>query len=77
MNGAAGSSTINTNGDQDWWRVSLTAGTAYTFRLNSAATGGLGDAYLRLLNSAGTELRADDDGGGNRNSLITYTPTSP
>ncbi len=76
VNGAAGSSTIDTNGDQDWWRVSLTAGTAYTFRLNSASTGGVGDAYLRLLNSSGTQITADDDSGGNLNSLITYTPTA-
>ena len=67
-------STIDSSGDQDWFRISLTAGTTYTFRQDKTSGSNL-DSYLRLMNSSGTQVAYDDDSGGNRNSLFTYTPT--
>ena len=59
-------------GDQDWYAVSLTAGTEYTIDLTSSDV----DSYLYLMNSSGTQIDSDDDSGGNLNSQIVYTPTS-
>ena len=75
VNGAAGQSAINFSGDQDWWRVNLVAGTTYTFRMDATAGSSL-DSYLRLLNSAGTQITYSDDSNGTFNSLITYTATT-
>ena len=73
-----GSSTgrIEVAGDNDWFAVSLTAGTTYQMHLDAASSSGLSDPYLNLYNSAGTLLTYNDDGGGNLNSLITFTPTT-
>jgi uncharacterized repeat protein (TIGR02059 family) len=65
---------LETPTDSDWFRMTLNAGTAYTFRQN-ATTSGL-DSFLRLRNASGAELASNDDGGGNGNSLITFTPTT-
>jgi hypothetical protein len=51
-NGPVAEGTIETAGDRDWWRVTLTAGTTYEFDLD-----GLYDPYLRLLGNTGTEIR--------------------
>ncbi|MFM2330455.1 MAG: hypothetical protein RLZZ494_2558 [Pseudomonadota bacterium] len=72
ISGAEGSSMIDSSTDQDWWKVELTAGTAYTFRLSAAADSPL-DAYLRLLNSDGTAVASNDDSGSSKNSVISYT----
>ncbi|HEY0846260.1 MAG TPA: PPC domain-containing protein [Noviherbaspirillum sp.] len=74
--GNTGTSSVDIANDQDWWRVSLTEGTTYQFQLNSGAVSGIADPYLRLLDSAGTQITADDDGGAGTNSLITYTATA-
>src|SRR5262245_53051644 len=59
---------VNSNGDQDWYAVTLTAGQTYTFALSGFGTGALSDGYLRLLNSSGTEIANDDDSGPLANS---------
>ena len=53
-------SAIDFAGDQDWFKVSLTKGYIYTFAMDAAAGSPL-DAYLRLLDSTGQELAANDD----------------
>ena len=68
--------TIETASDTDWFRISLTAGQTYTFRLNTASTNGLSDPYLLLYSGNGTYLTYNDDSGGNLNSLLSYTPTT-
>lgn len=74
VGGAAGTGTVDYGGDEDWWSVALTAGTTYQFQLNGTT---LSDAYLRLLNPAGTtQITANDDGGGGTNARITYTATA-
>ena len=62
--GGAFKSDINFNGDQDFIKVQLVAGNTYQFDLKGVDGGGgtLTDPWLKLLNSNGTVLRADDDG---------------
>lgn len=60
------------NTDSDWYKVSLTAGVKYTFALNRIDASGL-DCYLRLLNSAATQITFNDDSNGTLNSQIIYT----
>jgi Ca2+-binding RTX toxin-like protein/methionine-rich copper-binding protein CopC len=75
VNGAATGGAIETSDDLDLFKVTLTAGTTYVFRLDRAANG-LSDPYLQLWNPAVELVAFDDDGGGNKNSLITYTATT-
>jgi len=74
--GGSATGHIETVGDRDWFAVNLTAGQAYSFALNAAASNSLSDPYLSLYNSAGALLGYNDDGGGNLNSLLHYTATT-
>ncbi len=65
--GGSTTGAIEISGDTDWFRITLTAGQSYTFRLNAAVTGGLGDPYLKLYDAGATLLASNDDGGGNLN----------
>jgi len=68
---------VDTPGDHDWYRVSLTAGQTYTFLLNGTGAGALEDPYLKLFNAGGTLLRQNDDSGVGRNAKLVFTaPTS-
>src|SRR5262245_60789019 len=67
---------INANGDQDWYAVTLTAGQTYTFALSGFGVGALSDAYLRLLNSSGTQVAFDDDSGPLAASKLTFTAST-
>src|SRR5882672_9461005 len=67
---------INSNGDQDWYAITLTAGQTYTFALSGFGVGALSDAYLRLLNSSGTQVTFDDDSGPLYNSKLTFTAST-
>jgi hypothetical protein len=67
---------VNYAGDADWFATTLSAGTRYEFRLDAAASGGLGDPFLELRDAAGTLIRSDDDGGDGLNSLISFRPTT-
>ena len=82
-------STIDTIGDQDYYKVTLTAGVTYEFGMYSFNGGpnavGLTDPYLELYGANGTTLITSADGGANTvynqtNSgfdvLLTYTPTA-
>ncbi len=53
------------------YKVELLAGTTYVMDLQSADF----DAYLRLEDKDGTPVAEDDDGGGDRNARIRFTPT--
>lgn len=69
---------VDFGGDQDWYRITLQAGT-YDFRLTKAAVGFFSslDPYLFVYNSAGSVVALDDDGAGNLNSYIRFTtPTA-
>jgi subtilisin family serine protease len=67
-------STVDFAGDQDWFRVNLTAGWRYSFAMNADGASSF-DSYLRLLNSSGQQLAFNDDGSG-LNSRISFTVTA-
>jgi len=64
-------STVRSASYYDNFTFAATVGTTYTVTMNSTAF----DAYLYLLNGAGTVLAYDDDGNGGYNAKIVYTPT--
>jgi Ca2+-binding RTX toxin-like protein len=74
--GSAIAGSINTLGDSDWFRVSLTAGQTYSFALNGAGGTPLSDPTLTLYNAAGAQVAYNDDGGPGTNSLLTFTATA-
>jgi hypothetical protein len=60
-------------GDLDWYRVRFEGGQSYRIRLNRAeGDGALGDPFLHVYGADGSELVADDDGGGSLNSYIEF-----
>ncbi|HEX8379403.1 MAG TPA: M10 family metallopeptidase C-terminal domain-containing protein [Allosphingosinicella sp.] len=82
-------STIDTIGDQDFYKVTLAAGTTYEFGMYSYNGGpnaaGVTDPYMELYAADGSTLVVSADGGANTpyneaNSgfdvLLTYTPTA-
>lgn len=70
-------SALNYPSDRDAYRVRLTEGESYRFTLVGAGDNPVGDPYLRLLDAAGEEIAADDDGGGELNSYLEFTaPTT-
>ncbi|TWT81033.1 Bifunctional hemolysin/adenylate cyclase precursor [Planctomycetes bacterium CA13] len=73
-------SSVDSNGDQDWFKVMLSVGNHYTFDLEGTPTGKgtLSDPVLLLLDDDGVLITSSDDidGAANRNSRITFTPTA-
>ncbi|MGE3475554.1 MAG: pre-peptidase C-terminal domain-containing protein [Rhodospirillaceae bacterium] len=69
---------IDTNVDEDWIRVNLTAGVTYRIDMRGydSSGGTLLDPYMRLLSPTRTELVADDDSGAGTDSQILYTATA-
>jgi Ca2+-binding RTX toxin-like protein len=72
--GGSFSGEIETIGDKDWIRVTLTAGVAYRFHAHATAPGNH-DSHLALYHPNGTLLLEDDDGGVAFNSYLQYTAT--
>ncbi|MFZ2726866.1 MAG: DUF4347 domain-containing protein [Methylococcaceae bacterium] len=70
---------IESAGDEDWFKVSLTAGINYVIDLEGAATakGSLSDPYFKgIYDSAGLLLGYDnDDGGVGNNSRVIFAPS--
>ena len=64
--------------DNDWFAVSLTGGTSYTFELNGSATGAgtLADPFLTLRAADGEVLASNNNNGTNANSRISFSATS-
>ena len=61
-------------GDVDWVRFPAAAGTSYRI----ATEGSDFDTVLTLYDTDGTtQLAFDDDGGGDRTSLLFFTPSAP
>lgn len=69
-------SQIETSGDQDWFGITLQAGVTYEFTLSGTGGSALSDPFLELMNSSGTQVAENDDGGPGLNSLLRYTPTT-
>jgi len=66
-------SRIDFGGDQDWFRVDLSADWRYSFRMDAAAGSSL-DSELRLLSATGEQLAFSDNAVG-ANSRLTFTAT--
>ena len=80
INSLGSTGNIDYVGDQDLFRVTLTAGTQYFIDLEGVPTnqGTLVDGFLRgIYDPAGALLvnTADDDGGVGRNARVVFTPT--
>jgi len=75
-NGEGRNSLIGTPEDVDWFMIEMVEGRPYRIYVDSAPENGLVDPYLRLYDSQGVELTADDDGGTGLNSYLSYaSPT--
>ena len=74
--GGSVTSAIDTLGDEDWIRVSLTAGDRVTFTVSnpSGSSTPLPDSVLTLYNADGVQVAFNDDANGYL-SEITYTAT--
>jgi hypothetical protein len=75
--GATASSVINTAGDRDWFKVSLTGGTRYAVTESSDATSAtpLGDPFFRGVYTGQGRLlagTANDDYGSSLNSRVVF-----
>ena len=80
-NSASTTSEIDTSGDQDWFRISLSAGSTYVFGLEGAPTnmGSLSDPFLRgIYDSNGLLISgtSNDDGGTGLNSAVIFSATT-
>ncbi len=72
--GSTTSGSIQTGGDQDWFKVALVAGQKYTF---STTLIKLTDSVLYLYDSSGKILASSDNvSASSKASLITFTATS-
>jgi serralysin len=76
--------TINTIGDQDFYKVQLTAGQTYDIGMYTKAAGPSGvpmqDAYLELYDAGGHLVAVADGGGANTpeglDALLNFTATT-
>lgn len=70
---------IETVGDEDWVAVTLQAGVTYSIQMlgSTVGQGTLVDPFIKgLYDADGNSLgRSDDDGAGNRNSQLVFTPS--
>jgi len=73
--GSTTTDSLETIGDRDWFRITLTAGQAITITVNGIT---LEDSYLRIRNSSGTLLAENDDisSGVIRDSKLSFTASS-
>ena len=65
---------LETAGDRDWIRISLTAGQTVQIDLTGRGTNPVDDTFLRLYNGNGRLVASDDDGGSNLFSRLVFTP---
>ncbi|WP_309611306.1 FG-GAP-like repeat-containing protein [Sphingomonas sp.] len=71
--GGSVTGSLETIGDHDWFRLSLTVGQEVTIALNATTIGGVADPYLRVYAANGsTLLFENDDGGTGTNSLLSF-----
>jgi subtilisin family serine protease len=68
--GSLANGNINTNGDHDWFKISLNAGQTYDFRVDA---GTLGDPFLTLHGADGSLITSNDNALRSSNALIRFT----
>ena len=69
-------SVIDSQGDADWFAVTLEAGYIYNFALNGAGGSPLNDPYLELYDANGQRVAFNDDGGAGLNSALAFYAAS-
>src|SRR5262249_1235404 len=74
-NGASVAGVIDYAGDEDWYRVTLTAGQSYVFSVNGSGASPLSDPYLELGDANGQLIALDDDGGPGSDASMQFTAT--
>ncbi|QIK79187.1 matrixin family metalloprotease [Sphingomonas piscis] len=67
--------TIETAGDHDWYRITLTAGQRIEVQMTIAGGTPMEDPFLRIRDSSGQELASNDDGGDGRSARIGFEAT--
>jgi hypothetical protein len=68
--GGSVTETLETVGDHDWFRITLTAGQSVTVALDALT---LTDPYLKIYDVNGNLLYQNDDSGAGLNSSLTFT----
>ena len=73
--GGTATDNLETVGDHDWFKVTLTAGQAVTVTVNGLT---LVDPYLNIRDASGNIIYSNDDiiDGVNRNSKVSFNPPS-
>ena len=76
--GSTLSSDIGSNGDADWVKIWLNAGSSYTIDLQGSPSGKgtLSDSWLNIYDSAGIFVTSNDDGGVGTDSKLVFTPNA-
>lgn len=67
---------VDSNGDHDWYAITLTAGQTYLFRTGGVNSVTATDTTLTLRDASGTQVTFNDDSGEASFSAIRYTPTT-
>ena len=67
------SDAIELRGDQDWFRVELTAGTTYQFGTAEGAASPLADAVIAIYDASGNLITGNDDANGSLQASLLYT----
>jgi len=70
--------SLSSGSDNDYVKITLTAGTQYTFDLQGAGAGAgtLADGYLVLRNANNGFVAQDDNSGAGDDARLVYTPSS-
>ncbi|HEY8616155.1 pre-peptidase C-terminal domain-containing protein [Phenylobacterium sp.] len=76
--GGVATGVLETAGDSDWFRVTLTAGRTYQLNLEGwgGGQGALPDPLIEVRSSVGALLQTIDDGGSGSNSRGVFTATT-
>lgn len=68
---------LETVGDTDWYRITLSGNQTILISLNGSGATPVSDTYLRIYNANGVLIAENDDGGGGLNSLLRFTAANP
>ncbi len=64
------------SGDKDWYAFDVAEGGTVRLALSNGGAQPVGDPLLIVYDSHGQEVARDDDGGGNLNSYLEFTPAT-
>ena len=68
---------LETVGDTDWFKITLSAGESVLISLEGSGITPVSDTYLRLYDANGNLVAENDDGGSGLNSLLRFTANNP